>query len=167
MIPAAYCRQMARYNQWQNDSLMTAAETLDDAALRAERGAFFGSIFGTFNHVLWGDGMWMSRFAGWPPPGGRIADSPRLTTDWATFRDRRQDADQRLIDWADGLDDAALKGELSWHSGALGQNVARPRALLVAHMFNHQTHHRGQIHAMLTAAGARPGDTDLFVMPGL
>jgi uncharacterized damage-inducible protein DinB len=56
-------------------------------------------------------------------------------------------------------------GDLGWFSGAMGREVTKPKALLVLHMFNHQTHHRGQIHAMLTTAGARPGDTDIPFMP--
>ncbi|HAR51365.1 MAG TPA: damage-inducible protein DinB, partial [Roseovarius nubinhibens] len=60
---------------------------------------------------------------------------------------------------------AELASDLAWYSGTLGRDVTRALGLCVAHFFNHQTHHRGQIHAMLTAAGARPGDTDLFVMP--
>ncbi|MEZ5861079.1 MAG: DinB family protein [Geminicoccaceae bacterium] len=70
-----------------------------------------------------------------------------------------------LLEWARGLDPGWLAGELSWHSGAIGREVTRPRALLVAHLFNHQTHHRGQVHAMLTAAGAKTGPTDLPFMP--
>ncbi|MEM7454607.1 MAG: DinB family protein, partial [Planctomycetota bacterium] len=68
MITAAYCRTMARYNAWQNDGLRAAFRELPLAVLEEERDAFFGSIFGTANHLLWGDAMWMSRFDGWDKP---------------------------------------------------------------------------------------------------
>lgn len=165
MISPDWCRTMARYNSWQNENIVSAAETLDDAARRADRGAFFGSIAGTLSHLLWADLVWMSRFDGGEPPPGRIKDSPALFPDWGAFLERRRATDRRILDWAARLEEGDLDGALSWFSGALGREVTRPRAICVAHMFNHQTHHRGQVHAMLTAAGARPGDTDLFVMP--
>lgn len=164
MITAAYCRTMARYNAWQNENLYGAADTLDEAARRADRGAFFGSIHGTLSHLLWGDRIWMSRFDGWAAPAGGIAGSRDFGGDWDAMMARRREADTAISDWARRLDDAGLEGDLSWYSGALQRDVQKPTALLVMHFFNHQTHHRGQVHAMLTAAGARPDDTDLFIM---
>ena len=73
--------------------------------------------------------------------------------------------DQAINDWATGLDDERLTGDLSWFSGALQADVSKPMWMLVSHFFNHQTHHRGQVHAMLTSAGPKPEDTDLFIMP--
>jgi uncharacterized damage-inducible protein DinB len=70
-------------------------------------------------------------------------------------------ADGAILAWSDRLDPAWLDGDLAWFSEALGREMARPRWLLVTHMFNHQTHHRGQVHCMLTQAGAMPGVTDL------
>lgn len=165
MISAGFCRTMARYNAWQNGSLIAAANGLSEAERVKYRGSFFGSIQQTFSHLLWGDTLWMSRFDGWDKPKGGITDSVRFVEDWDRLTDLRSDADAMIRDWTDGLDEAALSGDLSWYSGALKADVTRPLALCVTHFFNHQTHHRGQIHAMLTAAGARPGDTDLFVMP--
>ncbi|WP_424973902.1 DinB family protein [Dinoroseobacter sp. S124A] len=165
MITPEFCRTMARYNAWQNGALIAAADGLGEAELVKYRGSFFGSILQTFSHLLWGDTLWMSRFDGWDTPKGGITESVRFVEDWGRLTDLRADADAMIRDWADGLDEAALGGSLSWYSGALKADVTRPLALCVAHFFNHQTHHRGQIHAMLTAAGARPGDTDLFVMP--
>ena len=156
---------MARYNAWQNKSLIDAAEALSSEARGMDRSAFFGSIEGTLNHVLWGDTIWMARFAGWRKPKVGIPDSPRFTTDWVRYKAARGDADSRIIRWADEITLNDLAGDLAWFSGALQSNVQKPKWLCVQHFFNHQTHHRGQVHAMLTAAGARPGDTDLFVMP--
>jgi uncharacterized damage-inducible protein DinB len=156
---------MARYNRWQNRSLIAAADTLDDAARKTDRGAWFGSIAATFSHLLWGDLVWMARFAGGPRPEVGIAGSVALFPHWDAFKARREATDLRILDWAWALEPTDLAGDLVWHSAVAGGEVSRPRALCIAHFFNHQTHHRGQIHAMLTAAGARPGDTDLFVMP--
>jgi uncharacterized damage-inducible protein DinB len=158
-----WVRMMAGYNAWQNGAVAEAAAGLDDRALAADRGAFFGSILGTLSHLLWADRIWLARLADAPPPDCPGADSPRYVTtieDWAA---RRRDADAELVAWADAMTE--LPAEVRWHSGILGREVARPGALVVTHVFNHQTHHRGQVHAMLTAAGARPDDTDLIFMP--
>ena len=165
MIQAGFVRTMARYNAWQNRSLYGAASALDDAARDADRGAFFGSIRRTLSHLLWGDTIWMSRFDGWEAPDVGIPGSSDWITGWDELSQRRREADELILDWATQVSDAALAGDLTWHSGALGRDVTRPLALCVTHFFNHQTHHRGQVHAMLTAAGAHPGDTDLFIMP--
>ena len=165
MIDPAGVRTLARYNAWQNASMLDAADALDDAARETDRGAVFGSIRATFSHLLWGDAMWMSRLAGWERPAGGIAETLVFETDWRRLRARRAEADAGIVGWADGLGPEALADDLAWWSGAAGREITKPRALCVLHMFNHQTHHRGQIHAMLTAAGARPGDTDLFLAP--
>lgn len=167
MVTLDFVRSMARYNRWQNDSLYHAAQTLSEAARQQERGAFFGSIQGTLSHLLWGDSVWLSRFAGWPKPEGGIKDSPQFRRDWSTLVNERRSLDQAIVDWADVLEPDWLVGDLTWYSGALGRKLSRPRTLLLVHFFNHQTHHRGQVHAMLTAAGAKPDDTDLMVMPNL
>lgn len=165
MITPEYCRQLARYNRWQNRCLLGAAETLTPAARRQERGAFWGSIAGTLSHLLWGDLVWMSRFDGGRRPDLARADSAVLVEDWDAWRRERQALDARIHDWATRLRPEDLEGELFWHSRSQGRAVSRPMALCVAHFFNHQTHHRGQIHAMLTAAGARTAPTDLLNMP--
>ena len=165
MITADYCRMMARYNRWQNAGLFAAADGLEDEVRRADRGAFFGSIHGTLSHLLWGDAMWMSRFDGGGKPSVSIPDSADWVADWAELGSRRTDMDARISGWASQLDDSALGGDLTWYSAVLARDVSKPRALCMVHFFNHQTHHRGQVHAMLTAAGATPGDTDLPLMP--
>ena len=165
MIDAAFCQTMARYNRWQNKNLISEANAMTDTGRARDRGAFFGSIVATFNHLLWGDTIWMSRFDGWKKPKTIIAAGTGYTATWPAFKAARGDADARIVSWADKLTPADLEGELAWYSGALEANVQRPKWLCIQGFFNHQTHHRGQIHAMLTAAGAKPGDTDLFIMP--
>lgn len=167
MINANYIRLMARYNRWQNESIFTAADGLTDDARRENRGAFFRSIHETLCHLLWGDKIWLSRFTDFPAPDGGIPSSTALHVDWAPLRADRRETDEAVLNWAATLRDQDLEGDLTWYSGAAGKNLTRPRTVLAAHMFNHQTHHRGQVHAMLTAAGAKPDDTDIPFMPGL
>nr|WP_204115156.1 DinB family protein [Shimia biformata] len=165
MISPEFCRTMARYNAWQNRQIQTACAGMTETELRTDRGAFFGSILATLNHLLWGDMIWMSRFDGGPAPRGGIRESPDLCPTFAVWSADRFRMDGRIRQWAGGLHNLDLAGDLVWFSGAAGREVSKPVALCVTHMFNHQTHHRGQVHAMLTAAGQTPGDTDLFLMP--
>jgi uncharacterized damage-inducible protein DinB len=165
MITTAFAQKMARYNAWQNDSLYAAADALTDEARRADRGAFFKSIHGALSHLLWADAMWMSRIGDGPAPAIALRESPKFCVEWAKLKDERKAMDARLLAFAEALDDAALEGDFSWYSGALQAQIVKPRKLIVVHIFNHQTHHRGQVHAMLTAAGALPQDTDLIFMP--
>jgi len=165
MIDAAYVQRMARYNRWQNQNLYGVADRLSDAERREDRGAFFRSIHGTLSHLLWADRIWMSRFAGTPKPPGAIPDSPSLYPDWDALKGERAAMDDAIVAWTDGCDDAALGGDFAWFSGAAKRDVVMPKWLVLTHFFNHQTHHRGQVHAMLTQAGGKPHDTDLFLMP--
>ncbi|MGL4974717.1 MAG: DinB family protein [Bosea sp. (in: a-proteobacteria)] len=165
MISPEYVAVMARYNRWQNQNLLAAANSLSDAARRENRGAFFGSIQGTFSHLIWGDGMWMSRFAGLPKPTASIDESAMAYQDWAAFLEARSALDEAIVEWASKVSADWLASTLSWYSGAAKRDFSQIAWRPVAHMFNHQTHHRGQIHAMLTQAGAKPGPTDLAMMP--
>ncbi len=166
MITTDYVQTMARYNAWQNRGLRKVVEVMDEAELTRDRGAFFKSIFGTVNHLLWADRMWMSRFSSdVSAPEGGIKGSTELTPTISVWGAERFRMDGRIRIWAETLRNVDLRNNLTWHSSAIGREVTRPMALCVVHMFNHQTHHRGQVHAMLTAAGVRTEDTDLFVMP--
>jgi uncharacterized damage-inducible protein DinB len=165
MIDPGYVQRMARYNRWQNENLYGVADTLSDTERQRARGAFFGSIHATLNHLLWGDRIWMSRLAGTPRPEGGIAQSVAIYGDWNDLKRERAAFDAVMLDWADRLDATALEGDLAYYSGAIKAEVRKPKWLLVMHMFNHQTHHRGQVHCMLTQAGGKPGDTDLPFMP--
>jgi uncharacterized damage-inducible protein DinB len=164
MISPQFAQMMARYNQWQNRSLYAAADGLSDAERRLDRGAFFKSIHATLNHILWADAVWMSRVAQAPRPDVAISESGRFLDAWDALKREREAMDERLIAWVNGLDDAWLAQDLCWVPATRPTEMTRPRWQVVAHMFNHQTHHRGQAHAMLTAAGARPEPTDLVLL---
>ncbi len=165
MITPAWCRMMAAYNAELNRRLYAAADTLDEAARRAGGGAFWGGIHGTLSHLLWGDTTWMSRFDGWDKPPVGMKDSPAMVADWPALKAARAAADARIAAWAEGLSDARLAAPLTWFSGVTNREMSLPLWVAVTHFFNHQTHHRGQAHALLTRAGAATGDTDLpFVL---
>ncbi|MGE0630216.1 MAG: DinB family protein [Hyphomicrobiaceae bacterium] len=166
MITPGYVRDMARYNRWQNRSLYREADRLSDEARRVPRGAFFGSIHATLSHLLFGDQAWMYRFTGLHQPKAKsIAESTTMVAEWEDLKRQRVEFDDVIVGWADGLDAEWLDSDLIWTSAAVNKTLTRPRWLLVSHMFNHQTHHRGQVHCMLTQLGMKPDDTDLPFMP--
>lgn len=165
MITPAYCRTMARYNAWQNNGLRRIVETMPDADLRRDHRAFFGSILETLNHLLWGDMLWMARFDGGPAPSVSLGESVEMTPTGAAWAAERFRIDGRITLWAARLRATDLVGDLAWVSTSTGQKMSKPWTTCVTHFFNHQTHHRGQVHAMLTASGIAPDVTDLVFMP--
>lgn len=165
IVSPAFVRSMAAYNAEMNVRLYAAAARLRDAERRKDRGAFWRSIHGTFNHILWGDQMWMSRFDGWEKPATPSPQSAEMIASFDDLRSARSLADQKILAWAGRIDGTWLGADQTWFSGAAGREITMVRGILVAHFFNHQTHHRGQAHAMLTAAGEKTGDTDLFLIP--
>lgn len=166
LIDAGFVRLMARYNTWQNAQLVPVLEAMDHDALTVNRGGFFGGLLATANHLLWGDTIWMSRFdPSIEAPAGGIPESSNLHPTAGSWAANRFRMDGKIRLWAGALDAGALQGTLTWFSGALGRQVSAPLATTVVHFFNHQTHHRGQIHAMLTAMGEAAPVSDLFIMP--
>jgi uncharacterized damage-inducible protein DinB len=103
MINPGYVLTMARYNAWQNKQMMAAMAGMTEEALRAERGAFFGSILATANHILWADTMWMARFQGMEPPGGGIEGSTTLHPTYAVWSAERFRMDGRILLWAEKI----------------------------------------------------------------
>jgi uncharacterized damage-inducible protein DinB len=164
MISPAYVQMMARYNRWQNENLYSAADRLDDTIRRQETGVWFGSLFSTFNHILWADRYWMYRFTGSPKPSGGMAESRIVYDDWDELKQARIPLDQAIIAWAHDVDPTWLTSELTWFSGSKQAMMSQSTSQAVMHFFNHQTHHRGQIHALLTRFGVMPDDTDLVFM---
>ena len=150
----------ARYNAWANGRLYDACQALPEAAYLARRGAaFFTSLHGTLSHVLVGDRAWMRRLTGDGPQPGALDEVPYPTL--APLRRARIAEDARIIDFVGGLDGAALARVVTYRTMA-GADHADPMALLLAHLFNHQSHHRGQAHALLSDAGASPPPLDLI-----
>jgi uncharacterized damage-inducible protein DinB len=164
MITPEYCQMMARYNAWQNQWMFQAVDGLADAAREADRGLFWGSIRATLSHLMWGDLMWMARF-----DGGAVPTRPLTETGgaygWPELMAERPRLDARIAAWTWMISVEDLTGDLTWYSGAAGRELSKPYALCVAHFFNHQTHHRGQVHAALTALGVETDDTDIPFLP--
>lgn len=164
MITPDYLRTMAYYNAEMNRRAYAAAARLTDAERKQDRGAFWGSIHGTLNHLLWGDRNWMARFAGWDKPALVLKQSAGLYENFEELRGARVRMDMALEDWAATRDQAWIDQDLVWFSGATQKELRAPRGMLMAHLHNHQTHHRGQVHQMLYEAGQDVGDTDLFIV---
>ncbi len=166
MITPEFVTTMAAYNAEMNRRVYGAALRLPEAVLREDGGAFWKSIQGTLCHIYWADRIWLSRFGVGEKPDVPNAQSASLIPDFGQLWAERQIFDATIIDWAAGLRQADLEGDLSWYSGVMKRNLVKPRALCVMQIFNHQTHHRGQAHALITRAGEATGDTDLpFVLP--
>ena len=157
----------ARYNRWMNDKLYAIASTLGDEGRKRDGGAFFKSIHGTFNHLLVGDRVWLARFKGVSIPADVMAPGIRsldqeLYADFEDLRRERALTDDELSHWVSGLNHERLAAPFSYMR--LGQRQEAPLWWAVAHLFNHQTHHRGQVTALLMQQGCDPGVTDLFAM---
>ncbi|MEE4350927.1 MAG: DinB family protein [Pacificimonas sp.] len=165
MSTAIHARTMASYNRWQNELVFAACETLTEDERRKDRGAFFRSIHGTLSQILWADHVWLARFDIGSRPDVPKTESARYVEGWTDLWMRRQATDGDIDTLTAGLSDEAVAADLRFFSGAAGKEIAMPVWIVLTHLFNHQTHHRGQVHAMLTAAGARTEDTDLFLMP--
>ena len=155
-------RTMAAYNAEMNRRLYAAAERIPDPARRQDRGAFWGSLHGTLCHLLWGDQMWMSRFDGWEKPAVIQKDSATLIADFDELRRCARDADAKISAWAGRVTEHGSRRTMPGSAHRPRRSCAQPRSFLVTHFFNHQTHHRGQAHALITACGEKTGDTDLF-----
>lgn len=164
MITPQYCRTMAQYNQWQNNGVRDLVRGMSEEALWQDRGAFFGSILETLNHLLWADLIWLHRFGAGDPPPVPVEKHREITPNKHEWDRMRFLVDGQIREWARGLDAVDLAGDLTWYSGIKQQDMKDPIALCVTHFFNHQTHHRGQVHCMMTAAGQSPIDTDIPFM---
>ena len=164
LVNPAFVRTMAAYNAEMNRRLYDAAARIPDAARRQDRRAFWGSLHGTLCHLVWGDQMWMSRFDDWAKPNVTQKQSPTLVEDFDELRRLRVDADEKISAWAARVTDDWLAQDQVWFSASVQKELRQPRGFLVTHFFNHQTHHRGQAHALITACGEKTGDTALFLV---
>nr|WP_314901605.1 DinB family protein [uncultured Deefgea sp.] len=156
---------MAAYNQWQNEQVYAAALQLSDEQRKADCGAFFKSIHSTLNHILWGDLMWLSRFTGETLVTTLAGED--VYAEFSELHAARIALDARLIEWAKGLDQVWLNEPVTWTSKMYGFTQTIPRWVQVQHLFNHQTHHRGQVGTLLKQYGIDVGITDLPLLPML
>ncbi|MBI2750753.1 MAG: DinB family protein [Burkholderiales bacterium] len=174
-------RFLARYNQWFNACLLDACETLTDEQRKQDRGAFFGSIHRTLNHLLVADPIWLQRFRqcgrdhGWDATflSDAVVGLPEGTTlstvlfdDWAALRARRAELDVAILQWLADMP-ADFAGCTMRYANSAGVRREHPAWQALTHFFNHQTHHRGQVTALLAQAGVDPGVTDLIALVSL
>ena len=154
-------QMLAAYNDWANRRLYDAAAALSEADYRADRGAFFGSLHGTLNHLLLGDRIWLQRFTG---EGAALDELDAiLYDDFAELRAARHAEDSRIIAYVEGLSDADLAGVVRYRSTRNPAEIEQYLAPLLLHFFNHQTHHRGQAHCLLTELTGEAPSFDLLV----
>jgi len=151
-------RQLARYNRLANERLYASCAELGDAARNETRPAFFKSIHGTLNHILVGDRIWLARFEGRDVPSTGL--DAILYDGFEDLRAARSDEDIRIEAFAEGVTDAFLAGTIRYENNE-GRVFDDPVDMLVSHFFNHQTHHRGQVHDMLCQTDVTPPVLDL------
>src|SRR5207247_9950281 len=157
---AAHYRMLGHYNAWANGRLYDAAAGLSAAQYRADRGAFFKSVHGTLNHLLATDRIWMQRFTGEGEAPDRL-DAILFET-LAELRVARDAEDRRIVDFVEALDDARIMGSIRYRRVSTPEVFEQPLAPALAHWFNHQTHHRGQVHAILTGLVGQAPELDLL-----
>ena len=153
-----YYTMMANYNEWMNQKLYALCADLSDTDRKLNRGAFFKSIHGTLNHILIGDLMWLGRFTE-QPFVGKVSDE--LYSNFSQLRAEREQLDRTIVTWAQNLTPDWLEQTLTYTSGIDRKTRTLPHWLLVTHMFNHQTHHRGQLTTLLSQMGIDTGVTDI------
>lgn len=146
----------ARYNTWANDRLYDAVSTLEADDIARDRGGFFGSILGTLNHILVADRIWLGRIEAVDP--GVSALDQILHDDFTALRRARVAFDAHITEVVRQM---SLDGDLHYATFA-GVPQVTPRVQVLSHLFNHQTHHRGQVHHMLGTAGVAPPPLDLI-----
>ncbi|MEP0232979.1 DinB family protein [Roseibium sp.] len=163
MIDPKLYQTMAVYNGWMTDKLYDTCAQVSDDERKADKGAFFKSIHSTLNHILFADRAWMTRFS------SKVYEHKGMGVDiYSDFEDLRTAHLVMAGDieaWASELDPDWLARDLTWISSDGTRTTTRPGWVLVTHMFNHQTHHRGQIGTLLSQMGHDIGVTDLPFMP--
>jgi uncharacterized damage-inducible protein DinB len=160
MMLKAHFDQLAAYNRWANRRVYSDAATLPDEVRKHGAGLFFGSLHGTLNHMLVADYIWMRRFTGDGPQPERL--NQILHDDFTELRAAREAEDDRIFAFVTGLQDYDAVLEYQNSNGKTFQQVLAPA---LTHFFNHQAHHRGQLHAGLTIAGIRePTSLDLLIL---
>jgi uncharacterized damage-inducible protein DinB len=158
-----YAVGMSAYNSWMNEKIFDCAAELSDAERKRDQGAFFRSIHGTLNHLLLGDQSWLQRFRGQPVT--MVSPSQELHADFEALRAARRAMDGEIARWAGALTDGFADQSFAFYSVTYQKNRVIPGWAAVAHVFNHQTHHRGQVTTLLKQVGKDPGVTDLPWMP--
>ncbi|MFZ4552438.1 MAG: DinB family protein [Aquabacterium sp.] len=172
-MSAAYFSHLASYNQWMNRKLYNAAAVLSDEQLHADKGAFFHSIFGTLNHLVVADVLWLKRIAAHPAGFTSLAgmaviplpaalDQP-LCASLPDLTDLRASLDEMLHAFCAEVTTECLDAPFDYAS-TKGVKGRKRLGEVLLHVFNHQTHHRGQVTTLLSQMGIDIGATDLILL---
>jgi len=165
MISVEYCQLLARYNHWMNERILALAGEMTDEERKEDRGAFFGSIHRTLNHMIWGDSIWLGRSTGDPYAVPAFGADMHESFD-ALLRERMT-IDTAILEWAAKVAPSWLTGTLEYRSASDGAQRRLPRWIGVTHLFQHATNHRGQVATLMRQDGRDVGVTDLPWMPGV
>lgn len=157
-----YFTLMSRYNRWMNEKLYAVCSTMPDEMRREDKGAFFRSVRGILNHILLTDRVWLGRFTGEPFAVQSL--SQELYADWDELKAERVKTDAALDAWIVAVPDEKWRRDFTFT--AISNPIPRTQPLwtLGAHLFNHQTHHRGQLTTLMEQLGYDSGVTDLPMM---
>jgi len=165
VISVEYCQLLARYSRWMNERMYAAASAMSDYERKRDRGAFFGSLHRTLNHILWGDRVWLGRFTNHPCTAPAFGTD--MFDDFADLARERELTDTRMLDWAGNLSPQWLSGTLGYTRSADGGKRELPAWIAATHLFQHAAPHRGQATTLLKQAGHDMGVTDLQYLPGI
>lgn len=163
MYDGSYYQLMAEYNLWMNQKIYAICAYIPDQKRKQDLGAFFKSIHGTLNHLLYGDKAWMGRFTNQPFITTAIAQE--LYSDFDALKIERENIDREILEWSKHLAPEWLSQEFAYTSNVDGSTRRLPSWILVTHMFNHQTHHRGQVTTLIKQQGYDLGSTDIPWLP--
>ncbi len=155
-----YFQMFAAYNRWANGLIYEAAARLAGEDYRLDRGAYFKSVHGTLNHILVADRIWMKRFTGEGDAPKRLDAIICDELDKLTIE--REKEDLRIIGWIGGSTEKAISGRFSYTTVTDMRTISQRMSPALAHFFNHQTHHRGQVHALLTGLANEAPSLDLI-----
>lgn len=150
----------AAYNRWANACVYEAASGLTVEELNRDTGAFFRSMIGTLNHILVADRIWMKRFTGQGSAPSEL--NAILHSDLPSLTAARIAEDERIVEWIDSLPESAFAGRFTYLTVTDMRMVSQRLSPALSHFFNHQTHHRGQAHTILTTLGREGPVLDLI-----
>ena len=168
-----HLRLLSRYNKWMNEKIYNTSAQLSVTELAEDRGAFFGSVQGTLNHIMVANIVWLKRFACHPAQHAALDKIRAMTQpealrqtlfeDFSALSEQRKHLDNMIVDWCNQLSATDLSHKLSYHN-MKGEPAVKHFGSLVLHFFNHQTHHRGQVTTLLAQQGLDVGVTDLLAL---
>lgn len=158
-------QDFAAYNAWMNEKVYECASRISESDLKCDRGAFFSSIHGTLNHLLVVDKIWMGRFTGHPFNVESL--DQELHSEFGALLNDRVETDAAISSFVADLTPEKLSGKLCYTSIVNPEPRQYELWLAIAHLFNHQAHHRGQVTTLLSQSGVDAGVTDLIFLPGL